>query len=37
MAVGETKVDPRRGMGLALSFFMALAVVSAMVFGIFGG
>jgi hypothetical protein len=37
MAVGVTKVDPRRGMGFALSFFMAFALASAMVFGIFGG
>jgi hypothetical protein len=37
MAVGVTKVDPRRGMGFALSFFLAFALASAMVFGIFGG
>jgi len=37
MAVGVTKVDPRRGIGFALSFFMAFALASAMVFGIFGG
>jgi hypothetical protein len=37
MAVGVTKVDPRRGMGVALFFFLAFAVASALVFGIFGG
>jgi hypothetical protein len=37
MAVGVTKIDPRRGMGVALSFFLVLAVAMALVFGIFGG
>ncbi|MGW8267311.1 MAG: YIP1 family protein, partial [Longimicrobiales bacterium] len=37
MAVGVTKINPRRGMGVALSFFLAFAVASALVFGIFGG
>jgi len=37
MAVGVTKIDPRRGMGFAVSFFMAFAVVFALIFGIFGG
>ena len=37
MAVGVTKVDPRRGMGVALFFLLTFAVVSALVFGIFGG
>ena len=37
MAVGVTKVDPRRGMGFALSFFLAFALVFALAFGIFGG
>jgi len=37
MAVGVTKIDPRRGFGVALSFFLALAVAMALVFGIFGG
>jgi len=37
MAVGVTKVDPRRGMGFALSFFLAFALVFALLFGIFGG
>lgn len=37
MAVGVTRIDPRRGMGVALAFFLAFAVASALVFGIFGG
>ena len=37
MALGVTKIDPRRGMGLALSFFWGFAVVFALVFGVFGG
>jgi len=37
MAIGVTKINPRRGMGVALSFFLAFAVASALVFGIFGG
>jgi hypothetical protein len=37
MAVGVTKIDPRRGMGMSLAFFWGFAVVFALVFGIFGG
>jgi hypothetical protein len=37
MAVGVTKVDPRRGVGTALTFFYGFALVFALVFGIFGG
>jgi hypothetical protein len=37
MALGVTKIDPRRGMGLALSFFWGFAVVFALAFGVFGG
>lgn len=37
MAVGVTKIHPRRGIGSALSFCWAFALVFAMVFGIFGG
>jgi len=37
MAIGVTKIDPKRGFGFALTFFFALALVFALVFGIFGG
>jgi len=37
MAIGVTKIDPRRGMGLAVAFFCAFALLFALVFGIFGG
>jgi hypothetical protein len=37
MAIGVTKIDPRRGLGVALTFFFGFAVVFAAVFGIFGG
>ena len=37
MAVGVTKIDPRRSFGFALTFFMAFSVAMALVFGIFGG
>ena len=37
MAVGVTKVDPRRGLGFSLAFFMFFALAFALVFGIFGG
>ncbi len=37
MAVGVTKIDPRRSFGFALTFFMAFTVAMALVFGIFGG
>ena len=37
MALGVTKIDPRRGMGFALAFFWGFAVVFALAFGVFGG
>lgn len=37
MAVGVTKIDPKRGFGSALTFFMGFAVALAMIFGIWGG
>lgn len=37
MAVGVTRVDPRRSLGFALSFFMVFALAFALIFGIFGG
>ena len=37
MAIGVTKIDPRRSFGFALAFFLAFALVFALVFGIFGG
>ena len=37
MAIGVTKIDPRRGMGFSVAFFWAFAVVFALVFGAFGG
>jgi len=37
MAIGVSKIDPRRGFALALSFFWAFAVAFALLFGIFGG
>lgn len=37
MAIGVTKIHPKRGMGVALSFFLAMAVAMALLFGIFGG
>ncbi len=37
MAVGVTRIDPRRGLGFALFFFMAFALAFALVFGAFGG
>ena len=37
MAIGVTKIDPRRGMGFAVAFFCAFALLFALVFGIFGG
>jgi len=37
MAVGVTKMDPRRGFGSSLGFFLGFSVVVALVFGIFGG
>jgi hypothetical protein len=37
MAVGVSKIDPRRGFGSALTVFMLLAVGMALLFGLFGG
>jgi hypothetical protein len=37
MAVGVTKIDPRRGFGSALTVFMVFAVGMALLFGLFGG
>ncbi|MGD2121839.1 MAG: YIP1 family protein [Gemmatimonadota bacterium] len=37
MAVGVTKIDPRRGFGSALTVFMIFAVGMALLFGLFGG
>ncbi|MFH1764333.1 MAG: YIP1 family protein, partial [Gemmatimonadota bacterium] len=37
MAIGVTKIDPRRGFGFALTFFFIFALVFALIFGIFGG
>jgi hypothetical protein len=37
MAVGVTKVDPRRGLSSALYFFLAFALVFSLIGGIFGG
>ena len=37
MAVGVTKIDPRRSFGFALAFFMAFTLAMSLVFGIFGG
>jgi len=37
IAIGVTKIDSKRGFGFALAFFFALALVFALVFGIFGG
>ena len=37
MAVGVTKIDPRRGFGSALAVFMIFAVGMALLFGLFGG
>ena len=37
MALGVTKIDPRRGIGFALSFFWGFALVFALAFGFFGG
>jgi hypothetical protein len=37
MAVGVTKLDPRRGLGSSLFSFYAIALVFALVFGVFGG
>ena len=37
MAIGVTKIDPKRGLGLAFGFFSLFAIGSALLFGIFGG
>jgi hypothetical protein len=37
MAIGVTKIDPRRGLGFALVFFGVLALAFALIFGAFGG
>jgi hypothetical protein len=37
IAVGVTKIDPRRGIAAALTFSWAFALAFAMVFGVFGG
>jgi hypothetical protein len=37
MALGVTKIDPKRGFGSALAFFFGLALVMALIFGSFGG
>ncbi len=37
MAIGVTKIDPKRSFGFALTFFLAFALAFALLFGIFGG
>jgi hypothetical protein len=37
MAVGVTRIDPRRGFAFALTFFMLFALAFALIFGSFGG
>ncbi len=37
MAIGVTKIAPKRSFGSALAFFFGVAVVFALIFGIFGG
>lgn len=37
MAIGVTKIDPRRGLGSALGVFGAVALIFALVFASFGG
>jgi hypothetical protein len=37
MAIGVTKIDPKRGFGSALTFFFTFALVFALIFGTFGG
>jgi hypothetical protein len=37
MAIGVTKIDPRRSMGFAVTFFMIFALAFALLFGLFGG
>jgi hypothetical protein len=37
MAIGVSKIDPKRSMGFALGFFLLFAVAFALIFGLFGG
>jgi hypothetical protein len=37
MAIGVTKIDPKRGFGFALAFFLAFALAFALLFGLIGG
>jgi len=37
MAIGVTKIDPKRSLGVALTFFYGLSIAMALIFGIFGG
>ena len=37
MAIGVTKIAPKRAFGSALTFFFGLAIVFALIFGLFGG
>ena len=37
MAVGVSQIDPRRSLGSAMAFFYGLALLMALLFGIFGG
>jgi hypothetical protein len=37
MAIGVTKIDPKRGLGSALGFFLVFALGFALIFGSFGG
>jgi hypothetical protein len=37
MAIGVTKIDPKRSFGFAMTFFVAFALVFALIFGSFGG
>ncbi len=37
MAIGVTKIDPKRGLGSALIVFLGFALIVALIFGIFGG
>lgn len=37
MAIGVSRMDPKRGVGSTLAVFFGLAIVVALIFGIFGG
>ena len=37
MAIGVSRIDPRRSLGFPLAFFMAFALAFALIFGSFGG